>query len=110
MTSYMPQDPALREKYLKHSFTPLRIWEEGAMQSVLLEKKKTSNHKFGGSEWMDEYGRGTFDWPALHTLRQKPLQTKNSGQQHQPSFFGGKWTHAFTGVHSRPTGRTAIGL
>ena len=25
---------------------------------------------------MDEYGRGTFDWPALHTLRQKPLQAK----------------------------------
>ena len=73
MTSYMPQDPALREKYLQNSFTPLRIWEEDAMQSVLLEKK-TSNHKFGGREWMDEYGRGTFDWPALHTLRQKPLQ------------------------------------
>ena len=37
--SYRPQDPALREKYLKNSFTPLRIWEEDAMQSVLLEKK-----------------------------------------------------------------------
>ena len=58
MTSYRPQDPALREKYLQNSFTPLRIWEEDAMQSVLLEKK-TSNHKFGGREWMDEYGRGT---------------------------------------------------
>ena len=39
MTSYRPQDPALREKYLTNSFTPLRIWEEDAMQSVLLEKK-----------------------------------------------------------------------
>ena len=73
MTSYRPQDPALREKYLTYSFTPLRIWEEDAMQSVLLEKR-TSNHKFGGREWMDEFGRETFDWPPLHTVRHKPLQ------------------------------------
>ena len=31
LTSYRPQDPALRQKYLTNSFTPLRIWEEDAM-------------------------------------------------------------------------------
>ena len=87
MTSYRPQDPALREKYMTNSFTPLRIWEAAAMQSVLLEKK-TSNHKFGGREWMDEYGRETFDWPPLHTLRQKPLQTRTVDNNTGHFFLG----------------------
>jgi len=87
MTSYRPKAPALREKYLKNSFTPLRIWEEDAMQSVLLDKK-TSNHKFGGRDWMDEYGRGTFDWPLLHTLRQKPLQARTVDNNTGRFFLG----------------------
>ena len=87
MTSYRPQDPALREKYMTNSFTPLRVWEAAAMQSVLLEKK-TSNHKFGGREWMDEYGRETFDWPPLHTLRQKPLQTRTVDNNTGHFFLG----------------------
>ena len=87
MTSYRPQAPALREKYLQNSFTPLRIWEEDAMQSVLLEKK-TSLRKFGGREWMDEYGRETFDWPLLHTLRQKPLQARTVDNNTGRFFLG----------------------
>ena len=87
MTSYRPQDPALREKYLTNSFTPLRIWEEDAMQSVLLEKR-TSNHKFGGREWVDEFGRETFDWPPLHTLRHKPLQAKIVDNNSDRFFLG----------------------
>ena len=52
---------------------------------------------------MDEYGRGTFDWPALHTLKQKPLQAKTVDND-SDRFSWGKWTHASTGVHSRPKG------
>ena len=57
MTSYRPQDPALREKYLTNSFTPLRIWEEDAMQSVLLEKKQAITSLEAGNGWMSTAAR-----------------------------------------------------
>ena len=41
---------------------------------------------------MDEYGRGTFDWPALHTLRQKPLQA-NTVDNNSDRFFLGANGH-----------------
>ena len=37
---------------------------------------------------MDEYGRGTFDWPLLHTLRQKPLQARTVDNNTGRFFLG----------------------
>ena len=37
---------------------------------------------------MDEYGRGTFDWPAPHTLRHKPLQAKIVDNNSDRFFLG----------------------
>merc|ERR1712185_699547 len=53
-----------------------------------IDGKRTSNHKFGGREWMDEFGRETFDWPPLHTLRHKPLQAKIVDNNSDRFFLG----------------------
>ena len=37
---------------------------------------------------MDEHGRGTFDWPLLHTLRQKPLQARTVDNNTGRFFLG----------------------
>ena len=37
---------------------------------------------------MDEYGRETFDWPPLHTLRQKPLQRRTVDNNTGHFFLG----------------------
>ena len=37
---------------------------------------------------MDEFGRETFDWPPLHTLWQKPLQTRTVDNNTGHFFLG----------------------
>jgi hypothetical protein len=76
-----------RKLYLTWSLTPVRTGLEPAMQSVLVEKKN-SNHKFGGWDWMDRFGKDTFEWPALHEVKQKPLDPKDMDNNKENHFLG----------------------
>ena len=86
--SYQPQrDEARRKSYLTASLSPVRTGLEQAMQLVL-EEKKTGNDKFGGKEWMDRYGENTFEWPALHEVRQKPLDPFSMDSLQERMYLG----------------------
>ena len=59
---------------------------------------------------MDEYGRETFDWPPLHTLRQKPLQTKTVDNNTGRSFLGANGHMPLQVFITSPGGGSAIGV